>query len=729
MWKIYSRSYLKNNPRTVQIMVAGILLAAFFISLLCSLFYNLWAYDIQRIQLEEGDWQGRLTGKIDEKHMAVLQNHPNVEKATIHEALSDEETTVDLIFKKPATIYRDLPEIARELELSDKAIRYHDLLLSRYFIHNPEDDTPPMLLGFYALILLAVVLSLVLMIRSIFEWSMGSRMHQWGLLSCIGATPGQVKKALLQEVAVLTALSIPIGVALGIGATYFLITLTNSLLGTIEGRHPATLIFHPMVLVGLLTLILITVLFSAWMPAKKISKKSTMHALRGESRNAVHKKKNAWLLSRIFGIEGTLAGNALWVQRKSLRIAKWSLLLSFLGFTLMLCFFTLSGISTRYTYFERYQNSWDIMATVQNTPLQDFELTDAVKGIDGVRDVVLYQKTQVVTEVSEAQQSDAVATLGGLSTLIDEKKIAQDDIYRIPSPVFILDDESYRAYCAQLGIDAQLDGGILLNRIWDSANSHFRNKTYIPFIKETKTTTFIDDEGKSTVMTVQTTTDRVPLLREDYGNQNLVYFVPVSYWKTLEISDNQANQTTTIRVLATDRNQLDAFNKIENKLEALLGSRYSLKIENRIAEKIANDQMIKGSQIVLGGFCVLLAGIGLVNIYFNTLSFVHQRKREFARYFSMGLTPKQMKKIFRIEALVLAGKPLLWTFALTVPIVAFMITASQLEFHVFLSEAPFVPIILFASVLMGSVFLAYAIGGKRILRCNLNEALKKDTML
>ena len=65
MWKEYSKGYLKQNRSAGVSVMAAALLAAFFLSLLCSLFYNFWAYDVERILLEEGDWHVRIEGSFD----------------------------------------------------------------------------------------------------------------------------------------------------------------------------------------------------------------------------------------------------------------------------------------------------------------------------------------------------------------------------------------------------------------------------------------------------------------------------------------------------------------------------------------------------------------------------------------------------------------------------------------------------------------------------------------
>ncbi len=64
MWKDYSLSYVKNNRSSSVFIIIAAFISALLLSLLCSLFYNLWFYDVQKLKIEEGDWQGRLVGEI-----------------------------------------------------------------------------------------------------------------------------------------------------------------------------------------------------------------------------------------------------------------------------------------------------------------------------------------------------------------------------------------------------------------------------------------------------------------------------------------------------------------------------------------------------------------------------------------------------------------------------------------------------------------------------------------
>ena len=247
MWKDYSKSYIKNNRASSVSVMAAALVATMFLSLLCSIAYNFWAYEIEKIVLEEGDWQGRIVGGVDENDLSIIQNFANIEKAVVNKELSEkEDTVIDIYFQNTRTIFRDLPLISAQLGLEDDSIQYHSLLLSRYFIHDPQDAEPPMLLALYLGILVIVAVSLILIIRNSFELSMNARIHQFGIFSSIGATPKQIRICLLQEALVLSAVPILLGSLLGIAISYGLIKVVNIFAGSVAGRHEAAFSYHPL---------------------------------------------------------------------------------------------------------------------------------------------------------------------------------------------------------------------------------------------------------------------------------------------------------------------------------------------------------------------------------------------------------------------------------------------------------------------------------------------------
>lgn len=731
MWEDYSMEFIKKNRgSSISVLVAAFI-SALFLSLLCGLFYNFWNYETESIIQKEGNWQGRISGAFPENAVSEIENFAHVKTAAVNEQLSNDQILViDICFDDMRAVYHNMPLIAQRLDIPETSIFYHESLLSNYFINDPQDSTPPLLMTFYLFVLLLVSVSLILIIHNSFALSMNARIHQFGIFSSIGATPKQIRTCLLQESAVLCVIPVLLGSFLGIALTFGAIQAANLLADDIAGRHEATFTYHPLIFAVTILSSLLTVLISAWLPARKLSKMTPLEAIKSTKELQLNRKKTSRILSHLFGIEGELAGNALKAQKKSLRTATLSLTLSFLGFTLMLCFLTLSDISTDYTYFERYQNVWDVMATLEDTKIENFAFSDTIHALADT-DSIIYQKASALCSIPADAVSKEVKSLGGLEAITGNDVSLADGLYTISAPVVIMDDSSFSMYCDQIGISSEENGSVVLNRIWDSINSNFRYKKYVPFLSENQDTMTLQNQGDTTVavkLPVLGFTQEPPILREEYDNYALVQFISLSTWKQIQETIGNPEPDTHIRILSEKERTLTELNALENKLTNVLGHNYPFEIENRIQEKINNDAMLNGYKLMVGTLCVLLALIGIANVFSNTLGFIRQRKKEFARYMSIGMTPEEMRKIFRMEALFIAGRPVLITLPVTALSVWFMISASNLNPTEFLAVAPIIPILLFIASLFGFVSLAYYLGGRKILKCSLTETLQNDYM-
>lgn len=732
MWKDYSEGFIRYNRGSSISIMAAALISALFLSLLCSLFYNLWTYEIEETVLAEGGWQGRLTGNMDENDLAVIENFANVEEAVINQELSDGNIiAVDVYFHNMRSIYQDMPLIAEKLGLEKTDISYHELLLSAYMIHDPLDADPPLLMALFLGILLVVSISLVLIIHNSFAVSMNARVHQFGIFASIGATPGQILTCLMQEAAALCLIPILAGSLIGIALSYGMIRAMNRMAEGITTRHEAIFQYHPLVFVITVMAALITVSASALLPAVKLSRQTPLQAIRSANEPVLNKKKHSRILRLLFGMEGELAGNALKAQRKALRTSALSLTLSFLGYMIMLCFFTLSGISTNHTYFEKYQDAWDVMVTLKDTEIENWRQGGAVRSLQGIQSSIAYQKTTAMCSVPEIAVSDELKGLGGLAAVAGDSVTPGQGVNLVKAPIVIMDDIGFEEYCGQIGVAPELNGSIVLNRIWDSVNSNFRYKEYIPFIKEGQDTIRLQNvsQAESTVeIPVLAYTQAAPVLREEYESYTLVQFIPLSLWNQISGQIGHTESDTYIRILGKDKVTPNELDNLETDISLAIGQEYTAEFENRIQEKVSDDSMKKGFMLISGAFCSLLAVIGIANVFSNTLGFIRQRKREFAQYMSVGMTPEGMRKMFFIEALVIAGRPLLITLPLTVLFAGYMIKASYLNPKEFLAKLPVVPIVIFTLAVFGFVASAYFIGGKRLLKCGLSDALRDGGM-
>ncbi|MDE6883933.1 MAG: ABC transporter permease [Lachnospiraceae bacterium] len=793
MWKEYSSGYLKKNRASSISVMTAAFISALLLSLLCSIFYNLWVYEIERIKTEEGDWQGRIVGEISEQDLGRIRNHANVEAAVINEDLSaGQETVIDLTFINERKIFEDLPRIAELVDGDESpAVAYHYALLNMYLIRSAEDTALRWVFPFALAVTAAACLSLVLVIHNAFAVSMSARIHQFGILSGIGATPGQIRACLLQEAFVLCAGPVLAGSLLGILVSMGMVAATNLLLADVEGRLVLPFAYHPLILCLSLLTTAVTLLVSAWIPARKMSRLTPLEAIKNTGELQLKRKKNSRLLSLLFGIEGELAGNALKAQRKAMRTAALSLVFSFLSFSFMMCFITITEVSQQETYFARYQDAWDVMVTMKDTDLQHQsdtqKLSDEIdhtwntlQTLPGVRSCTAYQKAAARRIVTPEEISAEMLAAGGFENPPAEYVSKVSGGFVVNAPLVVLDDDSFLEYCAQIGVEPRLDGAVILNTTRDAGDPNFRKRRTLPYLKENNVTTVLIRDGltedelaalaagsletggrqedgtvdpdrtvgaqpdNAAILPVTAYTRTPPVLREEYGTldfHELVHFIPLSVWKEIEAQIGGAQQEVYLRILAQEGTTPAELAKIEAQISQLLeetpdinradgeSSTGSIEIENRLREQQNNERMFTGMKAVLSVFCILLATIGIGNVFSNTLGFVRQRRREFARYLSIGLTPQGMWKIFCIEALVIAGRPVLVALPVTAFGVILFIRASYLEPMLFIKEAPFVPIAFFILAIFGFVALAYRLGAKRLLDSSLTEALRDDTML
>lgn len=722
MWKDYSVNYLKKNKSTAVSIMVAVLVASMFISFLCTLFYNMWIDNVDRIKADEGDWQARVTAVLSDDEIKTIQSFANVDKVI-------QSDSVEIYFTKLADIYEDMPLIAEKLNIDDEHIEYHSTLLQKQFIYSKENGEKPMPIELlYGAIILMMCVSLIMIIKNAFSFSMNTRIRQLGILQSIGATSKQLRAVMMQEAFVLSVPSVLVGIAAGIGLDALFIKYANSLTAQI-GFNGAKLHYNIVLFIVTFAVIMLTVFISIWLPARKLSKSESIELVKGQTVKKVKRIRKYKLFSKLFGVEGELARKSIHVRRKEFRTASVCLMLSFFALSIFLNFMTISEISTSKSYWNRYENVWDIMVEMKGEEA-DIQTLNSIREMNGVSSALLYKIANFQTMLNDEHFSDELIKKGSYKAMNTDAKQNENGDYVINAPVLVLDDDNFEKYCADNNIENSKDNypnSVVVNKIGGVLYYESDDSRSIPFMNEDNLTLNLfstkDGEQIKNKVNVIGYSQNVPQVRKDFDRYSLLQVMSESSYKTM-INAPLADTVYININTETDDNLAD----IENEVKQILGDDFNYTVENRINAYNTNVQMYEGYKSIITIICAILACIGISNVFANTLGYMQQRKREFAEYQSIGVTPKSIAKILSIEALVIGVRPILWSIPFNVLFILLTTSDNGITLSEFLSKAPILPTILFAIVMLSAIALSYYISGKKILNANIADVLKDDTI-
>lgn len=563
------------------------------------------------------------------------------------------------------------------------------------------------------IVFFAASIALIMMIHHAFAATMTSRIHQLGILQSVGASPRQIRSTLVNEVVVLSLPAILVGTIVGAGLCRALIAF---IIGTTANLrdYTATFAYHPLVFVGAFALSLLTAAISAWIPARKLSRMTPLEAIHYGNEAVIKRVKKYRLASALFGVYGELARKSLFARRKAMRIGTMSILMAVFACISLLNIYGISNLSTERTYFDRFKKSWDFLITVKEETYSE-DLLHEIRNTDDVTSCIVHRIATSHTQIPRDYLSDEVQRLG-LEKLSSKFTVNESGAYQTKIPIIVLDDSSFMEYCGRTEANV-----VAVNIIWDSVNSERTDREYVPFLNSEQEIVL---SINGTEIPVSSFAKSLPVLREELDQYSLTLVMPESYYASLGF--DLPIEETIYTVKMTDESKNDA---VEDRLRQLLAEYPDYVLESRVQELADEIQIQQGLRMIIYLFTGLLTGIGLSNIFASTLGQIHQREREFGRYFAVGLTPKGAAKVLAWEAALVALRPIILTILVNIPLLALTLNAGGISAEEFIAKRlPLIPAIILFSLVIGFVALAYYLGGKRICNMNLAETIRDDTL-
>lgn len=278
---------------------------------------NPYSYDKEKLTADR-IWEYVVVGFYERPGFEEMIAPGYTALSLLSEPLREGETyDAYILMKNPR---KNLDAFAEKLSGAFTEASYQTSLLTMdgYSVFNNYSN---MLVSLAAVFCVLIFIGSVSLIYSAFSISVSERTKQFGLLASIGATRSQIRRSVLFEAFALCVCGIPIGLLVGIGGMGITLWLCGDLFKSVlDAPFGMSFSVSWQAVAVAVTVAVLTVFVSAWIPSRRAMKISPIEAIR-QARDVNAGKKNvrcSKLFIRLFGAEGMLAKNTMHAAAKSI---------------------------------------------------------------------------------------------------------------------------------------------------------------------------------------------------------------------------------------------------------------------------------------------------------------------------------------------------------------------------------------------------------------------------
>lgn len=573
----------------------------------------------------------------------------------------------------------------------------------------------------FILITVAIIMvGSVSLIYNAFAISVSERSRQLGMLASVGATARQKRNTVLFESLFIGALGIPLGILAGVGGMgvtfYFVSPILSRLLQTSTRLR---LVVSPWAVAAAVFFSTVTILISAWIPARRAARITPITAIRQveDVKLTRRRVRTSRLTKLLFGFEASLALKNLKRNRTRFRATVVSLTVSLVLFLSVSAFASLGALGTN-MYIQDI--NFDLAFAKYNMTAAEKEFLERVAVLDLVEQHTLEQNIHGLVQVPLELAGDYYP---------QEQGAAEADCeYQVQ--ICSLDEASFVAYARAVGVAPEEfsgePGAIALNLFRNQKEGVFTEgeviKAGVGSVLEIKLS--VDDVVSTLPLVIRGKTGDIPMGSTVWHDpRSLVLYVPESVFTDIltELPVGKVEYSGTL-YMKTAKPDL-----LEERIRSIQadGRDWHLVNVGRYAQQ--EKQLKQLLTVFITGFILLITSISIANIVNTITTSIALRRREFAMLKSVGMTPAGFNRLVRYESIFYGIKSLSFGIPIGIAInyLLYLQVSPAIEFKFTL---PWGSYLLAVVSVLAVVFITMLYASQRIKKQNIIDSLKTEIM-
>ena len=579
---------------------------------------------------------------------------PGYTLITTEDTAAADSLTAFITLKNPYQLH------AYENSLSDNTSYVSNDDVLRFMGLSGEKMFTVLLYSIVGILIALVMLGSVFLIYNSFNISLNERTHQFGILMSVGATEKQLRNSVLFEGLCIGAIGIPIGILVGIPSIYLVLVLVaNNFANAMYDNVPLKLVVSVPALVAAVVISMITILISAYIPARKAAGMPVMECIRQTNEVRVEAKaiRTSKFAKRLYGLEEILALKNFKRNRRRYRSIILSLTLSVVLFV--------SASS-----FGAYLNQ---IAEKSSVVSEDYDICFTTRDMEESELIQLYDQMKNATGVTQSSYQALSAYSCVLNTsdltshFLDEYGglIGYDgasETVEVQLDIQFVEDSVYQNLLGDLGLSAEeytgQDNKMIMAGILPG--SWYTQDQPMEFTLRSKT----GDQTKTIrAAFVKDYPDMLPAEPGESYGYKLMVIAPYEVKPQFDALDATI-EPTKLGMTFQSENPGQSTSEMQAMIDgASVTADYNLYNVYGILEQNRNISFIVNLFSVV--FIVMISLIAVANV-FNTISTnIKLRRREFAMLRSVGMSDRDFNKMMRFECALYGVRTMLWGLPLS----------------------------------------------------------------